>query len=156
MAAEAKEIEEESYSIAPCGIYCFGICPIFIADKGDHGRLKEILAAEMKVTAQEIKCDGCLSPSPFVICQTCNVRGCIVKKEIEGCYVCDEFPCKIIEDGADVVGRKAILRAVPLIRELGKEQFMKVELEHYQCPLCGYQLFMGARKCHNCKNDVEA
>ena len=85
----------EDKLLAPCGIYC-GICPTYIADKGNHIKLKEILAAEFKISADEIKCDGCFSPAPFVNCQTCTVRNCIIAKKVEGCFKCDDFPCQII------------------------------------------------------------
>ena len=142
-----------SMKVCPCGIYR-EICPIYIADKGSHTRLKEILAGAFNVTADEIACDGCLSDTPFVHCQTCAIKSCVVGKDIEGCYKCEDFPCQIIEDEPDPTTKRVILRAVPALRELGIEKFMEEEVKHYQCPHCGYQLFMGVQKCRNCKNPV--
>ena len=146
-------MQEQLNLVAPCGIYC-GICPIYIADKGNHIHLKEVLAAEFKIAVNEIKCDGCLSDNPFVNCSTCAVRDCIIAKRIEGCYKCDDFPCSIIEEMPDAIGKQVILRSVPLLRKLGIERFIEEETKHYQCPYCGHQLFMGVKRCRNCNNAV--
>ena len=146
---------EKQYMIAPCGIYCNGICPIYIAERDNHSRLKEIIATQYNLTPADVRCDGCLSESPFAECQSCTVRDCVISKDIEGCYICDEFPCQVIEDMPDPAGKKAILRAVHLIRELGKDRFTEEIIKYYQCPHCGYQLFIGAGKCRNCKNPVD-
>ena len=143
----------ESIQVCPCGIYT-KICPIYIADKGNHTRLKEILAGALNVTADEIACNGCLLESPFVNCQTCAIKACVVEKDIEGCYQCHDFPCQNIKDKDDIT-KKVILRAVPALRELGMEKFIEAEAKHYQCPNCGEQLFMGVRKCRNCQQPVE-
>ena len=142
----------ESFEICPCGIYR-EICPIYIADKGNHSRLKEILGSAFNVSANEVTCDGCLSEAPFVNCQKCAIKSCILDKGLKGCHLCEDFPCPNIETMDDIT-KRAILRAVPIWRKLGTEEFIEKELKHYQCPQCNNQLFMGAQKCRNCGNPV--
>ena len=142
----------ESSYVCPCGIYP-KICPIYVADKGNHARLKEIIAGVNNVGSDDIACDGCISEKPFVNCQTCAIKSCVLTKGIEGCYQCEVFPCKAIED-KDAITRSVILRAIPALKQLGAEKFVEAEMKHYQCPHCGYQLFMGAQRCRNCKNPV--
>jgi len=142
----------ESVQVCPCGIYP-EICPIYIADKGGHTKLKEVLAGVFNVTADAIACDGCLSETPFVHCQECTIRSCVIEKGVEGCNRCDDFPCTNVESMDDNT-KKVVLRAVPVWKELGTEKFIEEEMKHYQCPNCGNQLFMGAQKCRNCGNEV--
>ena len=140
--------------LAPCGIYC-GICPIYIAGKENHTGMKEILASNLNTSANEIRCDGCFSAEPFVNCADCTVRNCIIERDIEGCFACNDFPCRTIEDMEDATGKKVILRSVPLLQKLGPANFIEEEQKHYLCPYCGYQLFMGAQRCRNCGNKVD-
>ena len=140
-------------SVDPCGIYP-GICPIYIAAKDKHSRLKQILASELNVSVREIRCNGCLSKNPFIKCHECKVRDCVIARGIEGCHACPDFPCPKIEGMTDPVGKKVILRAVPALRQMGVAKFIEEEIRHYQCPHCGYQLFMGVGRCRNCNNSV--
>jgi len=54
--------------LAPCGLYC-GVCAIMIAHRDDNQKFKEKLTGVYGVTADEIRCDGCLSDDPFKFCR---------------------------------------------------------------------------------------
>lgn len=43
-------------------------------------------------TAENVKCDGCLSNGRLAD-KTCKARPCAIKKGVENCVYCDEFPC---------------------------------------------------------------
>jgi predicted RNA-binding Zn-ribbon protein involved in translation (DUF1610 family) len=78
-----------------------------------------------------------------------------MEKSYEGCHQCDDFPCNMIEDFPQPVGKKVILRAIPSWRELGTEKWVEEEEKRYLCPNCGYKLFRGANRCRNCKEPVD-
>ena len=90
---------------APCGLYC-GVCGMYIAHRDDNQKFKERLATVYGVSADDIKCEGCLSDELFVYCKTCPIRSCIVEKGIEGCHQCNDFPCTLIEDFPFPVGKR--------------------------------------------------
>jgi len=47
-------------------------------------------------------------------------------------------------------GKKNILRAIPLWREVGYRGVYKGEEKLFSCDNCGTKLFRGARKCRQC------
>ena len=139
--------------LAPCGLYC-GVCSIYIAHRDNNQKFKEILTGVYGVPLEEIQCEGCLSPEPFVYCRSCPIKDCTREREYEGCHQCDDFPCEHIDNFPIPVGKKVILRAIPQWREMGTEAWVKAEEERYNCPECGYALFRGAKKCRECKTEV--
>ncbi len=140
--------------LAPCGLYC-GVCAIHIAHKNDDLKFKQALLPGFKAwgaeTTDDLVCDGCMSNGAlFSFCQNCSIKACLKEKEIEGCYKCDEFPCKIYEDWPSPDGKKIMLRAIPSWRKLGAEKWVESEEKRCQCPECGIQLFRGATTCNEC------
>lgn len=144
--------------LAPCGLYC-GVCAIYIAHRDNNLKLKEKLMNVYKPFAEtidDIQCLGCLSDEVvFGYCQTCPIKSCVKEKELEGCYQCDEWPCKNIKRFPIAVGKKVIMRAIPQWRELGTEKWVEQEEMRYQCPECGNSLFRGVRRCNKCKIAVD-
>jgi predicted RNA-binding Zn-ribbon protein involved in translation (DUF1610 family) len=53
------------------------------------------------------------------------------------------------------VGKRVILRAVPHWRQVGTAKWVHDEEARYHCPNCGNQLFRGAKRCNQCKTDVD-
>jgi len=153
---------------APCGLYC-GVCAIRIAGRDDNRKFKERLVALYKgqvpgkgtlpgaenLTADDIKCGGCLSDDLFMHCAQCEIRNCVQEKGYEGCHQCDEFPCARIEEFPMTIGKKVMMRAIPHWREVGTRKWMEDEEARYVCPECGHKLFRGAAKCNQCKAAVD-
>ena len=149
---------------SPCGLYC-GVCAIYIADRDKNQKFKELLVNVYKgnvagkgtlpncenLSAEDIKCKGCLSDDLFMHCQQCEIRKCMQEKGISGCHRYNEFPCRHIENFPMTVGKKVILRAVPYRREVGTAKWMQDEEARYVCPECGQKVFRGAVKCNQCK-----
>jgi len=139
---------------APCGLYC-GVCGIRIAHENNDDNFKERLAPIYGLTAADIRCGGCLSDEPFIMCQMCNIKTCTREKGYEGCHECAEFPCKHIDEFPIAVGKRVILRSIPAWRELKTAAWMEAEEKRYICPKCGYKLFRGAKRCRQCKESVD-
>jgi hypothetical protein len=148
--------------MSPCGLYC-GVCAVLYATRDDNAKFKAALANLYRgkiansdhLTADDIKCKGCLSDSPFGFCKTCEIKTCCQEKGIEGCHECNDFPCKLIEDFPMPVGKKVILRSVPYRKQHGTAKWVQDEEARYACPGCGHQLFRGAQRCNRCKIEVD-
>ena len=54
----------------------------------------------IKLSPEEIYCDGCLSCKTDLklIDSGCKVRPCVIARGIENCSQCEKFPCDILED----------------------------------------------------------
>ncbi len=154
--------------VAPCGLYC-GVCAIYIAHRDGNQKFKErlvglyqggvegkgTLPGGAELTAEDIKCQGCLSREPFVFCRQCKIKECTQAKGYEGCHQCAEFPCAYIDHFPMAIGKKVILRAIPYWREVGTEKWIEDEQARYVCPQCGNKLFRGATRCNQCKTAVD-
>ena len=139
--------------LAPCGLYC-GVCAIYIAHRDNNLKFKEKLMNVYKPFVEnidDVQCLGCLSDEVvFGYCQTCPIKSCVKEKELEGCYQCDEWPCKNIKRFPIAVGKKVIMRAIPQWRELGTEKWVEQEEMRYRCPECSNPLFRGTKRCNKC------
>ncbi len=144
--------------LAPCGLYC-GVCSIYIAHRDNNLKFKKALFPIYKAFAkniEDISCTGCLSEGiVFPVCRSCPIKRCCQDKGILGCYQCDDFPCKFIENFPIAVGKKVILRAIPTWRELGTEKWVDQEEKRYHCPECGNNLFRGAKRCNRCRITID-
>jgi hypothetical protein len=145
--------------LAPCGLYC-GVCRVYIAHRDDNQKFKQEILPYFQAwgakTVDDIVCTGCLSEGIiFPFCQTCSIKKCVKKKEIEGCRQCEDFPCSIIMNWPSPGGKKVMLRTIPRWRELGTKKWVEEEEKRYKCPKCGKSLFRGAQKCDYCKSPVE-
>ena len=151
-------VEVKKELLAPCGLYC-GVCAIYIAHKDNNIKFKQALFPVYKAFAKsvdDIACTGCLSTGiVFPVCQVCPIKKCTKEKGIEGCFQCEEFPCKYINNFPIPVGKKVILRSIPEWRKLGTEKWIEQEKKRYYCPECGNKLFRGAKKCNKCKIEVD-
>ncbi len=134
---------------APCGLYC-GACAILYATRNNDERLKEKYAKSFGLSPNDLNCRGCLSDVVFSYCRVCPIKSCAQEKNIEGCHLCDEFPCGNVDNFPVPEGKAHILRAVPLRRQLGTEKWVEGEELLFSCPACGTLLFRGAKKCRKC------
>jgi len=87
--------------IAFCGMNC-AECPVYIAtQKGDEKERKKVAEKWAKefnseIKPEDINCDGCLSESGrvFGYCKVCEIRNCGLKRGVENCAFCDDYPCE--------------------------------------------------------------
>jgi hypothetical protein len=143
--------------LSPCGLYC-GACSILMAHRENNRKLKDKLAGVYGMKPEDLHCTGCLSSNEseiFPYCKVCPIKSCARDKKIEGCHQCDDFPCAHIDGFAIPLGKKVILKSVPLRREIGTEAWVRHEEERYACPTCGQKAFRGARRCNKCGNELE-
>ena len=153
---------------SPCSLYC-GVCAIYIAHRDNNQKFKERLANLYKggvsgkgklpnsehLSAEDIRCNGCLSDDRFMHCKQCEIKECAKQKGYSGCHQCNEFPCQHIENFSMTVGKEVIMRCVPHRREVGTDKWAQDEEARYYCPKCGNKVFRGVVKCNQCKALLE-
>ena len=111
--------------IAYCGLSC-SACPTYLATQADDDSMREQVAAQwskqfgMKLSAADINCDGCKSESGRLIghCQTCKIRSCAGKKEMETCAECTDYACENLNAFLSFVPQAR--ESLEKIRSLGK------------------------------------
>jgi hypothetical protein len=139
-------MSEQEHAVAYCGLYC-GDCPFYkgeIADMARDLRKKlrqnkfdkfaagmsnvfkdfaeypqcyKVLGAMVKMRCRKVCRDG--GGNPF-----CKIRACCNKKEITGCWECDDFEtCKKLEF-LKVVHDDAVFKNMRKIRKAGMETFL--------------------------------
>ena len=154
--------------VSPYGLYC-GVCAIHIAHRDNNQKLKQGLVNVYNgkvpgkgtlpncetLSAEDIRCQGCLSDDRFLHCQQCPIRECATEKGYSGCHRCEEFPCEHIDNFPMAVGKKVILRAIPYRREVSTEKWIQDEEARYICPECGNKVFRGAVQCNKCHGKLD-
>lgn len=87
-----------------CGLNCT-TCSAYIAKRTNDQELR-IRTAEkwtflLKLTPEQINCDGCPEPNGVLIpfCEKeCKVRACVLSKKIDCCAYCHDYPCDTLEN----------------------------------------------------------
>lgn len=91
--------------IARCGYKC-SLCLIYRENlkKDERNRRKFRDGLEKyygdKLTLEECYCDGCMtddSQNPVLITRDCEVRPCVMARNIENCAYCPLYPCSNVE-----------------------------------------------------------
>jgi len=96
--------------IAYCGLTCDS-CPIHLAtiepDIGRRRELKESVVRQcaelynMDLRLEEVTdCDGCRTGSGrlFSGCMNCGIRKCAIRKNLESCAYCSQYPCELLRE----------------------------------------------------------
>jgi hypothetical protein len=130
----------DKYLIAPCGINC-GTCLAFLRDKN--------------------KCSGCgSSHGPRVNhCLTCKIKNCefLEKTSSKLCYECEKFPClrlRQIDKRYRTKYRTALIQNLVTIKQIGLDEYLKLESKKWTCSKCGSTLCVHRNKCVVCGNDI--
>jgi len=144
--------------LSPCGLYC-GVCGTYQATQENNQRfLKVVLRMYQSIlpntkdfTVENLLCDGCHSQRRSFTCNSCSIRDCSQKKQLDGCHECSDFPCEYISKFPIESGKKVILRAIPYRKKYGTEKWIIDEEIRYNCPHCNIKLFRGVTRCNKCK-----
>ncbi len=87
--------------VARCGFRC-NLCLAYrdnIKSKKDQKRFRNGLLKYYgyQLTIEECYCDGCMtddSENPRLLTFDCKIRACVIKRGLENCAHCDQYPCK--------------------------------------------------------------
>ena len=144
--------EDKESLIAYCGLYC-GDCPILKSGVADLA--KELLAKleeskferwgpgisevidEFRPLSDFKQGIGFLNALDMLRCdrtcrkgggtESCKIRICCVKKNLEGCWLCEEFETCSTLDWLKPVNRDSHLINLRIIRDKGKDKFLEGE-----------------------------
>jgi hypothetical protein len=89
--------------IGACGIVC-SECPAYVATQADDADAIAKTAAEWsaqfdaEIKPEDIWCDGCFAESGRVCVHAgeCDIRACVVERELANCAHCDDYGCEKI------------------------------------------------------------
>jgi hypothetical protein len=80
-----------------------------------------------------------------------------LKEEVDYCFECEDFPCKILEK-LDLNYREkykmSTINNLNFIKQNGIVKFLKSQEEEYRCGQCGDFICVHTRKCYVCGNVV--
>ena len=90
--------------ISMCGYRC-DLCKAFAPNIQSNDE-REVLSSmwnkyyELSIPLEKIYCDGCRAASESVkrIDMKCPVRTCVMKKLVDHCGECTEFPCEVFHE----------------------------------------------------------
>lgn len=139
--------------LSPCGMYC-SVCVVLAAYRHNDQKGKERLAEIFGIQAEQVACEGCNSEKTFSFCGTCAIRACARDKNVEGCYLCPDFPCQHFTAFPIEVSKKAMLEAIPRWKEVGTERWVEEVENHFTCSKCGALMHRHAAQCSGCGNKV--
>ncbi|MBN1141696.1 MAG: DUF3795 domain-containing protein [Deltaproteobacteria bacterium] len=91
--------------IGYCGLDCEG-CGAFIATRNNDDALRVKVAEEWArlynapIKPEHINCTGCKSAGvkTFYCEQLCEIRKCAVKKSVDTCAACSDYPCPKLDE----------------------------------------------------------
>ena len=88
--------------MAFCVLLC-DQCPVYIATKTGYDILKAKLAQDYSsgtciFSPEDMHCTGCRAPTGAnpKMCEPCFIRSCGLKRGMEHCGQCDDYPCQWI------------------------------------------------------------
>jgi hypothetical protein len=128
-------MEPEMKTAAICGLFCPS-CAIFIATKDDPARLKALAAARNQ-SVEETRCEGCRTDCRTKYCDSCVMAECAMKKGLEFCSECAEYPCADLKEFQSLrPHRLELWQSLALVKEQGFENWYRQMTAEYSCPEC--------------------
>ena len=88
--------------VAICGLICDD-CIAFIATQKNDDKLREKVVEawsteKERLRLEDVDCDGCTGGKRLhSFCRVCDVRECGLRRNVENCAYCNEFPCEKLE-----------------------------------------------------------
>jgi hypothetical protein len=145
--------------VSACGLYC-GACEMYRACHDNNESKLEYLAEGFssrgfKVTAEELKCDGCLVEGRHAVwCRDCKMRICARHAPGEPwcSSSCPDFPCKTLTDFANmgVTHHLEIIDNLRRLEKVGIKKHARQEEKRWRCPQCQTPLAWYDQSCHKC------
>ncbi|WP_088226162.1 DUF3795 domain-containing protein [Desulfosporosinus sp. FKB] len=141
-----------------CGLYC-GACDVLMAYK--HG-YEDKIAPNINLEPSQIKCHGCKTDTIFVNCRKCTIRSCAIKKKVDHCINCIDYPCnmqnELLQDFStkhNLPHLQIIPKNLMTIKNIGIEKWLKEQDQVWKCPECQTDFSWYTHKCIKCGKDLD-
>jgi hypothetical protein len=126
--------------IAPCGMNC-RICIGYFG-------------YTMSGKKRKMRCIGCKlkDKSCAFLKKHCKK---LIKKEVDFCYKCDDFPCfylERIDKGYRQRYKMSMIENLEFIRDHGMDEFLRQQEKKYKCQDCGGVICVHNEICYSCDN----
>lgn len=127
-------INHSEEMIAPCGVNCT-YCYV-------HHKKKN-------------QCLGCriIDGNQPKSCRNCKIKNCIISKNYEFCYECEDFPCKLVKNlDKSYVKRYnvSLVKTLITIKNEGIGKILEEQKSRYRCSKCGSIINMHDKRCISC------
>jgi hypothetical protein len=142
----------EENLISACGLYC-GACGIYIATQENDADKILQYAVVLKQSYDETLCDGCGSKRKSLHClKTCTFIDCKLRKGVNMCYECIEFPCQeLVNFKSKMPHRAEIIDSLIRMKEIGKEPWLSEMKDLFSCTQCNTLNSAYHLTCRKCK-----
>lgn len=126
--------------IAPCGVNCM-VCYVHLKKKKP--------------------CPGCKSENVAekpLRCCNCQIKVCSNSKRISHCFMCSDFPCKLVKSldrSYKTRYNTSIVDNGNVIVNLGFEIFLGNERQKWTCGRCGGVVSVHDKICSDCSFDFK-
>jgi hypothetical protein len=138
--------------IAYCGIYC-GACKIFMDTAEDR---LDSLASQTGIPEKYLGCTGCRTGKINLCCMNCGIRRCCIRKGIDSCIECEEFPCSVLTAFStdEYPHHQGVIESLKILSEAGGEGWLKIQEQQWSCKTCNTSFHWYEKKCPVCGSDV--
>ena len=144
-----NKIKTKDSLLGYCGLYC-GACP-------SYQKTNAVEPVNYKKDNFYEPCEGCTSEIMTIWCSDCEIKKSNKKKNIRVCYDCNEFPCEIMNNFMNdnrYPYHKEVEDKMKLLKEVGFDQWLKLQENYYKCKKCDTTFNFFQNKCDKCGNDL--
>ncbi len=135
-----------------CGLYC-GACEALLATRRDE---VEDLAAELEISAADLRCGGCRSDTKSRWCRSCHIRDCAVSREVDYCFECDDYACEHLLSFANDQHshHSAVLANLEQMLRQGVDAWLEKQKRRWTCTGCGRSHSWYEKTCPACTAEL--
>lgn len=142
----------DKQTAAVCGLLCKA-CGIYIATKENNTEQLKRIAERLQIPFEHVSCNGCRSNTHSAHCKSCYFRECSIKKGIEFCSDCIEFPCTQLKDfQTKMPHRVELFKSLERIKEVGWEKWYGEIVARHSCIKCNHLNGWYDLACNQCGN----
>jgi len=97
-------------------------------------------------------CYGCKSSIPCEVCQECKIKQCALANEVEFCYDCIKYPCKLLLrfKSNNKSHHSAIIANLEEIKNFGLDEWLSKQKKRWSCPKCQNPFSWYENQCKTC------
>lgn len=132
----------DKWFISVCGLNC-AQCDIYQAGHGNEKMRDEIIEWFKKernetLKPEQVRCNGCIGQLDVHWSPDCKMLLCARKKGVRHCFLCEDFPCKILEDFSSdgISHHKRTVENLKRMKEIGLRAWIAKQEKEGQYVFC--------------------